>query len=243
VSPGGPLREAKRWSAQSSVRLAKGNRKIRELPIAPPPARSLTPALGLKGHGKNPAGKASWSSRIPGWAIACRTEDCADHLFTVSYHPANSASHGRGSSGAHRAATLESLWHPARGNLVEVLCLFACFPKGGTPSSCHPWAPCGNRVAVHGAGCFQGKDMRRRFVRLKLRFGLPPRDLESRAIHCVFSSSLAKIFDPAEGSSTGSHPSSSAGIGSVELSKSVWVQPVRSSEAFTFQTRSVFEAS
>jgi hypothetical protein len=36
---------------------------------------------------------ASWSSRIPGWTIASRTGDCADHLFTVSHHPADLLDH------------------------------------------------------------------------------------------------------------------------------------------------------
>ena len=39
-------------------------------------------------------------------------------------------------------------WREHRGNLVEVGGPFGPFPKGGTPSSRHPWALCGNGVAV-----------------------------------------------------------------------------------------------
>jgi hypothetical protein len=50
-----PRRQAKRWSAQSSVRQAKENGRVRELPIAPPPALSPPPVNRLKGPRKAPA--------------------------------------------------------------------------------------------------------------------------------------------------------------------------------------------
>jgi hypothetical protein len=114
VSPGGPLREAKRWSAQSLC----GGQGKREGPGTPhrSSARSISdPRLGLKGARKGSGGKASWSSRIPGWAIANRTEDCADHLSGLA-PPMNSKGHERSGGKASWSSRIPG-W--AIGNRTE----------------------------------------------------------------------------------------------------------------------------